>query len=472
MAEVNDKSMSATRIDEVLITPELNGRPTRPPDYEAQSQAMLDLADELRTNPGGVLQKVAQLAMKLCNAGSAGISILEKSPECDVFRWHAIAGSFAPNLGGSLPRDASPCGVVIALIRVQLFNQPERFYPELRGVSPRIYETLVAPWPSEGTPGGTLWVLAHTPEHRFDAEDARIVEILARFASGAYQTVLALERAKASQVDLEKRVEESAYLLSDAFKVLRQEMEDRAQADTKRKMAETALRESENLVALGRMSTAIARQINNPLDAVSNLLYMAEYAASVLEARQYLARAQTELARVGRMTKETGRFDRGSTRPTRAHLDEIMESALSLHEGRIRHARIAIQSRYRPHRPLLCFTGEIRQVVVNLVANAIDAMKETAQPRLLVRVCAAQHRETRQAGIRLTVADTGAGMSAAVRQRIFEPFFTAWVPPGAGLGLWVGQEIVSKHKGVVKVRSARNMGTVFVVFLPYLDPPH
>jgi C4-dicarboxylate-specific signal transduction histidine kinase len=339
-------------------------------------------------------------------------------------------------------------------------------------VLPRIYETLVAPWPLEGTPGGTLWVLAHSPEHRFDAEDARIVEILARFASGAYQTVLALERARASQADLEKRVEESAYLLSDAFKILRREMNDRAQADTKRKMAETALRESENLVALGRMSAALAHQIDDPLDTVSNLLYMAEYAASFPEARPYLARAQTELVRVGRLAKGAMGFDRRSARATRAHLDEIMESALSLHEGRIRHARVAIQRRYRPHRPLLCFTGEIRQVAVNLVGNAIDAMKETAQPRLMVRVRTARDRQTDQAGIRLTVADTGAGMSDAVQQRIFEPFFTAWTPPGAGLGLWVSHEIVSKHKGVVKVRSARNKGTVFVLFLPYLDPSH
>lgn len=471
MAAANNKATIATCVDDVLITSELAGRPSRAPDYEAQSQAMLDLADELRINPDGILQKVVDLVMKLCNADSAGISILEPGAEYPVFRRHAIAGSFAANIQGSLPRDSSPSGTVIAQNRVLLFNEPERFYPELRGVSPRIYECLLAPWPVEKAPGGTLWVVAHTPEHRFDAEDARILEILARFASGAYQTVLALERARASQADLEKRVEESAYLLSDAFKILRKEMEDRAKADTKRKMAETALRESEKLVALGRMSTAIARQINSPLDTVSNLLYMAEYAASVPEARQYLARAQTELARVGRVAKETMRFDRGSTRATRADLGEIIDSALSLYEARIRHARIAVLRRYRPHRPLLCFTGEIRQVVVNLVGNAIDAMKETAQPRLLVRVCATHNRETNHAGIRLTVADTGTGMSAAVRQRIFEPFFTAWVPPGAGLGLWVAHEIVSKHKGVVKARSARNKGTVFVVFLPYLEPP-
>ena len=470
MAAGNGNGPFVTRVEEVLITSELTGRPSRPPDYEAQSLALLDLADELRTNPGGVLRKVVELAKELCNADSAGISILENDTGQEVFRWHAISGLLAPNLYGSLPRNSSPCGTVIARNRVLLFNEPERFYPELRSVSPRIYETLLAPWPSNDTNEGAIWAVAHSPDHHFDAEDARILETLARFAGAAHQTAIALERARASQADLQKRVEESAYLLSDAFKILRKEMMDREQADSKRKMAETALRESEKLTALGRLSTAIAHQVNNPLDTVSNLLYMAEYAASVPEVRKYLERAQTELARMGRMAKGAIRFERRGHRAARAHLDEIVESALSLHEGRIRQGRITIERRYGSHRPLSCFAGEIRQVVANLVANAIDAMKETAQRRLLVRVRTAHNREMNQDGICITVADTGAGMSAAVQTRIFEPFFTAWDHPGPGLGLWVSREIVSEHKGVVKVRSTRNKGTVVVVFLPYIEP--
>ena len=242
-----DKDVIVNCVDDVLITSELSTRPSRSPDYEAQSEAMLELGDELRDDPANVLHKVAELAMKLCHADSAGISILESEDECEIFRWHAIAGGFAPNLYGSLPRDASPCGTVVARNRIMLFNEPDRFYAELRGVSPRVYESLLAPWPAHGQPEGTLWVVAHTPERRFDAEDARIVQILARFASGAHHAVLALERAKVTQEDLEKRVEESAYLLSDTFKTLRKEMEGRDQADSKRRQAEKALRESERL---------------------------------------------------------------------------------------------------------------------------------------------------------------------------------------------------------------------------------
>ena len=457
-------------VDDVLITSELATRPSRPPDYEAQSQAMLDLADELRVNPGGVLHKVADLTMQLCHAGSAGISILEPGPERDIFRWHAIAGGLTSNLHGSLPRDASPCGTVIERNQVLLFSEPDRFYAEMRGVEPRIYESLLAPWPADGTPAGTLWVVSRSPQHRFDSEDARIVQTLARFASAAHQTVLALDKAYASQADLEKRVEESAFLLSDAFKVLRREMADREQADSRRRQAERALRETEKQAAVGRLSESIVHQIGNPLDAVSNLLFMAEYAASVPEARQYLARAQAELTRVGRMTRGRRHFDRRSSGAALSDLGEIVDSALSHHEGRIRHSGITTLRRFRLHRPLLCFSFEIRQLLVNLVGNSIEAMKGTVHRRLLVRVCATHDRKTSRACVCITVADTGTGMPAAIRQRLFEPFVTAWTDPGAGLGLWVSREIASKHKGNMQIRSSQGKGTVVAVRLPYLEP--
>jgi len=245
MNSTPDKDALVNCVDEVLITSQLAVRPSRPPDYEAESQAMLELGDELRTDPGNVLKKLTELAMKLCHADSAGISILESEAEREIFRWHAITGGFAPNHYGSLPRDSSPCGTVVAHNRVMLFNEPDRFYAELRGVSPRVFESLLAPWPAQGRPEGTLWVVAHTPERHFDSEDARIVQILARFASGAHHAIVALERAKASQEDLEKRVEESAYLLSDTFKALRKEMEGHDLAESKRRQAERALREIE-----------------------------------------------------------------------------------------------------------------------------------------------------------------------------------------------------------------------------------
>lgn len=457
-------------VEDVLITSQLFSRPSRPPDFEAQNQALLELGDELRVNPDNVLNKVVELAMKLCNADSAGISILEPGEDRCIFRRHAITGDFAPNLLRSLPRDSSPCGTVLSLNRVLLFKEPDRFYPELRGASPHIYECLLAPWPTQDKPEGTLWVVAHSPLRHFDAEDARIVQVLARFAGAAHYMALALDRAKASQTDLEKRVEESAFLLSDTFKTLRKEMEEHDHADTGRKLAERALRETEHMAAVGRLSTSLAQQIDAPLDTVTNLLYLAEYATSLAEARKYLAQAQTEIIRAGQIAKASMSSDLDRAKAALADLGEIVESAISHHAVRITRGRIAVHRRFRQHSPLLCLPSEIRQAIANLVGNAVDAMKESEGRRLFIRVRPGADPRTGRRGVRITVADSGTGMPPGVQEHIFEPFFTAWDPPGAGLGLWVSREIVSNHRGMVQVCSAPGKGSTFVVFLPYLEP--
>ena len=192
-------------VDDVLITAELASRPSRTPGYETESRALGLLAQEMANNPGGVLQKCAELVMELCHADSAGISILEPGGTSGMLRWHAAAGGFAANLHGTMPREASPCGTVMERNRVLLFHEAERFFPALRGVEPRIYENLLAPWHVKGEALGTLWAIRHTPEGRFDAEDARVLQSLARFAAAAFQMTSALDEAKAERTELEQR---------------------------------------------------------------------------------------------------------------------------------------------------------------------------------------------------------------------------------------------------------------------------
>jgi PAS domain S-box-containing protein len=192
---------NAACVDDVLITDELARRGQRPPDYAAEARALEQLAQEMATNPSGVLQKVADLTMELTRADSAVISILEGEDEDGVFRWHATAGKFAPNLNWTMPRKASPCCTALARNKVLLFNEAERFFPALRGVQPRIYENLLVPWHADGKPVGTLWAIGHTAEHRFDAEDARILHELSRFAAAAWRLVQARERAELSLSD-------------------------------------------------------------------------------------------------------------------------------------------------------------------------------------------------------------------------------------------------------------------------------
>jgi PAS domain S-box-containing protein len=207
MTTPDNPNSSVTGVDDVLITTELARRPSRAPDYEAESRALGRLAQEMATHPDGVLRKCAELVMELCQADSAGISLLEPGGEHGHFRWQAIVGTLAGYWGGTIPREASPCGVVIARDSVLLFREAERFFPALNGMEPRVHETLLAPWHSNGTAVGTLWAIKHTPEGRFDAEDARLLQSLARLAAAASQMSDALNDAKAGQEALRESEE-------------------------------------------------------------------------------------------------------------------------------------------------------------------------------------------------------------------------------------------------------------------------
>ncbi|HXS11504.1 MAG TPA: PAS domain S-box protein [Acidobacteriaceae bacterium] len=237
---------------------------------------------------------------------------------------------------------------------------------------------------------------------------------------------------------------------------------------TTRKRAESGLRENEKLAVVGRLASSIAHEINNPLEAIVNLIYLAQRGAPP-EVAGYLEQAQLQLARVGHIATETLRFNRRNGRPSAANISELVESVLTLHEGRIRAAQISVHRKYRSHKPILVFANELRQVIANLISNAIDAMIDQSRRQLQIRVRAAHDPHSGRTGVRLTVADTGTGMTSATLRRLFEPFFTTKESTGTGLGLWVTQDIVHKHGGSLRVRSraGRNIsGTVFSVFIP------
>lgn len=457
-------------LEDILITTELLRRSARAPSFEKENHAIYELVEQLTTQPEGVLQRVAELSMDLCGADSAGISILEQSGESGIFRRDAVAGDVTSNLFGAHPAECSPCGEALSRNGVQLFDRPDRFFPGLRNVQPRIHEALLAPWSLGGEPAGILWVLAYNPDHKFDSEDARVLHRLAQFVAIAHQAELAVKQIRDIQPDLERRVEERTRALSEAFQILRQESADREQAEIQRGIAEQALRESEKLAAVGRLASSIAHEINNPLEAVTNLLYLANGSASDPQTVQYLDQAQKELARVTHIVNETLRFHRQSTNAAFANLAEIADSVTSLHDSRLRHIGIQIERRFKPHHPLLCFPSEIRQVLANLVTNAIDSMRNTPDARLVLCIREAHHCKSGHPGVRITVADTGTGMDGSTKKRAFEAFFTTKEATGIGLGLWVCREIVQKHSGELHVQSCcgkTRHGSVFSVFLPY-----
>ena len=174
--------------EEVLITEELKRRTRRQPDYREENEALVKLAQTLTHQPGRMLPTLVEQVLKLCQAGSAGVSIYEPGKGTPgLFRWHAVAGALSKYLGGTMPRVASPCGIVVDRDKTQLFRDLELAFPEARNIQPACCETLLTPFHSGGRPVGTVWVVAHTRERHFDAEDQRQLESLSAFAAAAYE---------------------------------------------------------------------------------------------------------------------------------------------------------------------------------------------------------------------------------------------------------------------------------------------
>ena len=238
---------------------------------------------------------------------------------------------------------------------------------------------------------------------------------------------------------------------------------------TLQKKSEELLRRTEKLAVAGRLAASIAHEINNPLEAVTNLLYLVGGTTLSDDARHYLELASHELDRVAQITVQTLRFHRRSSRPVETDVADVVESVIPLFESRTRLLQATVEQRFRPSPKVLIHDGEVRQVVANLISNATDALGENG--RLLLRIAPSQNPRTGLAGVVLTVADTGHGMSAETVSRIYEPFFSTKGATGTGLGLWVSLEIVEKHGGTLRVRSRhaysdRPGGTVFRLFLP------
>jgi PAS domain S-box-containing protein len=238
---------------------------------------------------------------------------------------------------------------------------------------------------------------------------------------------------------------------------------------TTRKQGEQALLQTEKLAAVGRLASSIAHEINNPLESVVNLLYLVGNTSTEPEVRSYAQLAQEELARVSQITTQTLRFFKQSTLPKAVHPAELIESVVSLYRGRLSNSGIRVRQSFRGEKPGLLWEGEVRQILNNLVGNAIDAMRESGG-ELLLRARASQDARTGREGIRLTVADTGTGMDAETLKRIFDPFFTTKGITGTGLGLWVSQQLAQKNHGSLTVRTRQDAvrhGTVFALFLPF-----
>lgn len=239
---------------------------------------------------------------------------------------------------------------------------------------------------------------------------------------------------------------------------------------TQTKMAEEALRNSERLAVAGRMAATVAHEINNPLETVTNVLYLLSRNATLDEgARKYLKIADEELRRIAQITRSTlGLYRERDTKPGAVNLSEMIDNLLMFYQRQVQSLGVKVEKRFDSVGRVVGVSGELRQVIANLLANAIDALSVAGTALKMHVYESADWRNLSKRGIRVVVADDGPGINSETQVNLFRPFYTTKGQKGTGLGLWVSRGIVTKHGGTIRLRSRTGTrhGTCFAVFLP------
>jgi PAS domain S-box-containing protein len=218
LAEMLDNmvgSDSSSDYSSLIITDELDSRPSRQPNHEGEIRALRILARTMTAEPDQVLQRLVEEASRLTRSDSAGISLLDSTGEHSQFRWVAVAGAFANNLGGTIPFEASPSKIVLERNEVMLFRKVGRDFPALRGAQAEMQENLLVPLRSRTRPIGVLWAFHQTSDSRFDLEDVRILQSLSEFATAAHEMASAQAALRASEEQLETIFANAAVGLSE-----------------------------------------------------------------------------------------------------------------------------------------------------------------------------------------------------------------------------------------------------------------
>ena len=235
------------------------------------------------------------------------------------------------------------------------------------------------------------------------------------------------------------------------------------------KKTQEALIGSEKLASAGRMAAVLAHEINNPLAAVMNLLFLAQTIDDTpAPVHQYLKMADAELKRIAHITRQTLGFYRESSEPTTFLAATLLDSVIDLLQAKLVSTQVVVDKQYDDLLQITAVFGELRQVISNLMLNSLDAVAEGG--RLTLRASTSRNPLDGSLRIRLTIADDGQGINAAARQKIFQPFFTTKGSTGNGLGLWVCKQILEKHGGSISMRSRTGgpHGTTFSLVLPVL----
>jgi PAS domain S-box-containing protein len=237
-----------------------------------------------------------------------------------------------------------------------------------------------------------------------------------------------------------------------------------------RKRMERMLMQSEKLAATGRMAAAIAHEINNPLESVINLVFLArQHSGSSGKVHEYLLAAEEELERVSHIARQTLGYYKDTGLPTEIYIHDLIENVLTVYNSRLTSTGITLDLQFNDLQKLVASKGEMLQIFSNVIANAIDAMRQGGSLKISTR----QVISTSGDGIQIVIRDNGTGIKQEHLEKIFEPFFTTKGDLGTGIGLWVTRQLVEKRGGQISVASGTeqgNSGTSITIFIPVKIP--
>ena len=431
-----------TTLDDIIATHELLNRPSRAPDFKAENAALTALIEAMAQTPDIVLQKLADTALMLCQAGAAGVSIAEGNGRDDVFRWRATAGNYAPYLGGTMPRHFSPCGAVLERNAPILMIGMERYYDYVSSLNAPPHEALLVPFQSDGVTVGTLWVVAHDDARRFDGEDLRILQSLTHFAAMAVQTLArnqALESANAAASDIRARLLEADRRKDEFLATLAHELRN-------------------PLAPLTNALSVVSRSEHRP-----DLRHQA-YATMDRQLRQ-MVRLVDDLIDISRITRGTIEL-----RQERVLFAEVIQSAIETAQPMIdaaKHTFVAALPDHDVH--LDADFTRLAQVFANLINNAAKYTPPGGAIRLMA--------EADDAELRVTLRDTGIGIAPDKLPHVFDMFNQVDSSMershgGLGIGLTLVKNLVELHGGTVTAQSqGLGHGSTFTVRLP-VAPEH
>ncbi len=413
-------SSQAATLDDILITRELARRPTHQLDPAAEIRALERLATALMASPSELMQEVAECTLELCRAGTAGMSVLAPGPhDEDVFRWSAVAGVFASRVGITVPGRVSPAGIAMERGDPQLFTRPGRYFDYFRELEPEITELLVVPLPAASSDRAVIWVLSHDPEIEFDAEDARLLRSLAGFVGAGLASLH-------TQEELERANEYKDELLGLVSHELRTPLTTLAgNANILRRRGDELPKEVRDMALLD-----IERDAGRLQRIVENMLNLAQ-------------------------PRRHREFE-----PTL--LRHLIERIVAEHMQRFSKPAIHFEVPQELF-PVLADEGYVRQIVGNLISNAV---KYAGEGEVDIRLGRADVPD--QAFVE--VSDRGKGISAESLKQITEPFYrspeNSRQASGLGLGLTVCQRLVELQGGTFSVAARPGGGTTFSFTLP------